>query len=194
MWVEWDKPGKSRVGRRKGLASKTLDRTLAGARKFNWPTAYVNALLPLQKRQREAEIADAETLIADGPAIRKQLKKALSDGEAALSGKQADEKQRLHAKKAVKAATTKLARLEKGLAKAPGTIAYARKRLDKLATEMATTPGPARDAHIQPVVVVLRNHGEARSIDAPLPTVVAQGTHIAQIGRASCRERVCQYV
>src|SRR3546814_18392584 len=44
---------------------------------------------------------------------------------------------------------------------------------------MATTPGPARDAHIQPVVVVLRNHGEARSIDAPLPTVVAQGTHIA---------------
>src|SRR3546814_9537916 len=44
---------------------------------------------------------------------------------------------------------------------------------------MATTPGPARDAHIQPVVVVLRNHGEARSIDAPLPTVVAQGPHIA---------------
>src|SRR3546814_19362733 len=93
------------------------------------------------------------------------LKKALSDGEAALSGKQADEKQRLHAKKAVKAATTKLARLEKGLAKAPGTIAYARKRLDKPATEMATTPGPARDAHIPP-----------------------------EIGRASCRERVCQYV
>src|SRR3546814_7648013 len=84
MWVEWDKPGKSRVGRRKGLASKTLDRTLAGARKFNWPTAYVNALLPLLKRQLEAEIADAETLISDGPAIRKQLKKALSDGEAAL--------------------------------------------------------------------------------------------------------------
>src|SRR3546814_4287779 len=38
--IEWDKPGKSLWGRRKGLASKTLDRTLAGARKFNWPTAY----------------------------------------------------------------------------------------------------------------------------------------------------------
>src|SRR3546814_6358097 len=93
--IEWDKPGKSLWGRRKGLASKTLDRTLAGARKFNWPTAYVNALLPLLKRQLEAEIADAETMISDGPAIRKQLKKALSDGEAARSEEHTSELQSL---------------------------------------------------------------------------------------------------
>src|SRR3546814_3223541 len=53
-----DRVGQARqepVGRRKGLASKTLDRTLAGARKFNWPTAYVNALLRSEEHTSELQ-------------------------------------------------------------------------------------------------------------------------------------------
>src|SRR3546814_12245063 len=51
--IEWDKTGKSRWGRRKGLASKTLDRTLAGARKCNWPPTDANALQRSERRRVE---------------------------------------------------------------------------------------------------------------------------------------------
>ncbi|CAO3446726.1 hypothetical protein [Azospirillum argentinense] len=73
---------------------------------------------------------------------------------------------------------------EKGRAKAQKRqatekrfLAYAKERLERLTTEMTAGPAAGGD-RAQPMMVVLRQHMDGRSLDEPIPTVSAGGTHV----------------
>lgn len=76
--IDWKRRGKSVFDRKKGLAPKTIDRMLAGAKKLDWPDAYVSSLQKLLARRLPEVLAEAETVLANEKSTPKQRERAQS--------------------------------------------------------------------------------------------------------------------